>query len=68
MTFHFHKWTPWSDPVQTLNGGHKQQWRVCQHCNKAVFRTLSWDKQTTITAVHASVERSRALQNIKEQP
>lgn len=66
MRFCFHRWTPWSDPVQTYEGGYKQQWRVCQHCNKATFRTLRWDKQTSITVVGAAVDQSRALQGVKE--
>lgn len=42
---HLHEWLPWSDPIPTYNAGKKQQWRVCKVCNKAKFRTLSWDQQ-----------------------
>lgn len=59
--FHFCRWAPWADPVQTYNGGHKQQWSVCVVCNKARFRTLWWDKQTAIGSVVASAVQSRLL-------
>lgn len=58
MNFHWHKWRPWSDPIPTLNTGHKQQWRSCQICNKAQFRTLDWDKQSNPTDVIAALEKS----------
>lgn len=49
--FCIHKWSKWSNPIDTYNSGKKQQWRVCEHCNKATFRTLRWDEQTTLTAI-----------------
>lgn len=66
MRFCFHKWSPWSDPVQTYNNGHKQQWRTCLHCNKASFRTMWWDKMTSISLVSAAIEQARALAAVKE--
>lgn len=48
LGIHFHKWSAWSNPVPTYNGGHKQQWRVCTTCNYAKFRTLKWDHQTSV--------------------
>lgn len=65
MKFCFHKWLPWSDPIQSGNSGHKQQWRVCKHCNKAQFRTLFWDKQSSIQAVIAALNKTRELIGIK---
>lgn len=61
MKLCFHKWSRWSDPVQTYNHGHKQQWRVCEHCNKAQFRTLRWDNQTMLTSV---LDAIKSLQGI----
>lgn len=58
-----HKYSKWSDPVQTYNGGYKQQWRACIHCNKAQFRTLLWDKQTSIVAIQNALDRIK-----KESP
>ena len=55
MKFCFHKWSKWSDPVATYNTGHKQQWRVCEHCNKAQHTTLRWDHQTSLTAILAAI-------------
>jgi hypothetical protein len=55
----FHRWLRWSDPVLTSNSGHKQQWRVCEHCNKAQFRTLWWDKQTALEFVRAAIASTR---------
>lgn len=52
MIFHFHKWAPWSQPILTGNGGHKQQWRVCAACNKAELRTLKWDGQSKVEEVN----------------
>ena len=46
-----HDWGKWSNPIDTYNSGHKQQWRVCENCGKAVFRTLKWDKQSNTTDV-----------------
>jgi len=48
---HIHKYTKWSEVIETYSNGHKQQWRVCKICNKADFRTLGWDKQTEIQKV-----------------
>ena len=48
--FHFHKYSEWSRPVQTYSG-NKQQWCRCKICNKAKFRTLSWDKQTSLVSI-----------------
>ena len=56
--FHMHKWSKWADPVQTYSG-HKQQWRVCIHCNHASFRTLFWDKQTHLGAIIESLKKMR---------
>lgn len=53
----WHKWSRWADPVQTYNSGRKQQWRVCEKCNKATFRTLWWDHQTDLTAALNSIKR-----------
>ena len=53
---HFHVWSRWTDPVDTGNGVHKQQWRVCIHCNCAAFRTLSWDKQTSLCQITESLK------------
>lgn len=47
----WHKWSRWSDPIHTRNSGHKQQWRTCEHCNKAQFRTLRWDYQSALDAI-----------------
>lgn len=57
--FCWHSWARWSDPVDTYNTGHKQQWRVCQHCNKAQFHTLLWDKQTSVGEVLKAVKQSQ---------
>jgi hypothetical protein len=65
MIFHFHKWSPWSKPIATYSS-RKQQWRVCQICNKAEFHTLSWDHQALINDVVLATEQSLALQKIKE--
>ncbi len=47
--FHFHKWSKWSNPIQTRGlFRNKQQWRFCLVCNKAIFRTLRRDKETRI--------------------
>jgi hypothetical protein len=56
---HLHKWLPWSDPVATYNSGHKQQWRVCEKCNKAQKRTMWWDHQTSVGQVVFAVKQSR---------
>jgi hypothetical protein len=58
--FHFCEYSKWSQPVETYNT-HKQQWRVCNHCNRAQFRTLGWDRQAPLTAILA------ALNALKEQ-
>lgn len=57
MKFCWHKWLPWSDPIQTYSSGHKQQWRVCAHCNKAQFRTLWWDKQSSVSDIHKAITK-----------
>lgn len=56
---HWHQWTQWSDPVQT-GAAYKQQWRVCTHCNKAQFRTLRWDHQTSLHSVLEAIRAVRA--------
>ena len=48
---HIHKYSKWSEVIETHNSGHKQQWRVCTTCNKADFRTLWWDSQTNIREI-----------------
>lgn len=53
--FCIHKWSKWSNPIGTSNGGKKQQWRVCEHCNKAKFRTLRWDEQTILSAIIGAI-------------
>lgn len=58
--FHIHTWSKWSDPVATYNSGHKQQWRVCTTCNKASFRTLDWDKQTSEADVTKAILTAKA--------
>lgn len=60
MKFHIHKYSKWSDPVETYNSGNKQQWRCCTVCNKADFSTLWWDRQTSLVTVLAAL-RSVAL-------
>lgn len=50
-----HTWLPWSDPIATYSGGRKQQWTVCSKCNKAKFRTLAFDEQSTIQDVHGAI-------------
>lgn len=52
----FHKWSKWSRPINTYAGGNKQQWRVCETCGKAVFRTIRWDKQSTISDINAAID------------
>lgn len=59
MNFCWHKYGKWSDPIQTHNSGHKQQWRVCQHCNKAQFRTLRWDTQSYLRDVLDALKTAR---------
>ena len=56
-----HKWSKWSKPIESYNSGHKQQWRFCKECNKVVFRTLPWDKQTLLKSILES------LKDIKEE-
>jgi len=51
----FHKWSKWSQPIVTYNS-NKQQWRVCTECNKAMFRTLRWDKQADISKVNQVID------------
>ena len=63
MMFCLHKWSKWSNPVETYNTGHKQQWRVCEKCNKAEFRTLGWDKQTSISSVETAVLHAQSSIN-----
>ena len=58
--FHFHDWMKWTDPIQSGNSGHKQQWRVCAVCNKAQFRTLWWDKQTPLGQIISALKLVRA--------
>lgn len=58
MKFCWHKWSRWSDPIQTYDG-NKQQWRVCEHCNKAQFRTLGWDKLTDLSHILDALKRMK---------
>lgn len=53
-------WSRWSAPFYTLDHGFKQQWRCCTVCNKALFRSLGWDKHVSLEDVIA------ALSSIKE--
>lgn len=52
-----HNWLRWSNPVQTYDG-NKQQWRVCEYCNKAQFRTLRWDRQTPLQSVLTAIKET----------
>lgn len=56
---HLHKWLAWSNPITTYNTGRKQQWRVCKICNKAQFRTLGWDEQTSVNAVNGALQPTK---------
>lgn len=56
--FHFHDWSKWTDPITTYCS-NKQQWRVCEHCNKAQFRTLWWDKQTPLASILSALKELR---------
>lgn len=56
---HWHQWSEWSDPVEA-HSGHKQQWRVCTHCNKAQFSTLDWDRLTPLQSVLEAIRAIRA--------
>lgn len=60
--FHIHTWLPWSKPIATYKGGHKQQWRVCKDCNKAQFRTLQYDEQASIEDVNAAINETKIEQ------
>lgn len=51
-----HNWSKWSDPIVTYSS-YKQQWRFCEHCNKAQFRTLHWDKQTALSDILNAIKK-----------
>lgn len=57
--FCFHKWLPWGNLIDTGNGGHKQQWRVCSKCNKSQFRTLKWDEQCSVKDANDSILKTK---------
>ena len=59
MNFCWHKWSKWSDPIPTYENGHKQQWAHCENCNKAKFRSLSWDKQAPLSAVLNALKETK---------
>ena len=59
MKLHFHNWNKWSDPINTYNTGHKQQWTVCSVCNKAKFRTLWWDDQSGLNAILEAIRKAQ---------
>lgn len=61
MKLHLHDWSHWSLPLTTYNG-RKQQWRVCKVCNKASFRTLRWDQQTSLELVRRALVQVGAIQ------
>jgi hypothetical protein len=54
----WHKWTKWSDPVQTYRSS-LQQWKVCEKCNKASFRNLSWHQQTALTTIIQAIAKAK---------
>lgn len=56
MKLHFHDWSKWSLPIPTYNG-NKQQWRICNVCNKATFSTLQWDKQSPLDVVRQELSK-----------
>ena len=56
MKLHFHKYSKWSDPINTYDSGHKQQRRVCEVCNKAQFRAMRWDKQSALVIILESIK------------
>lgn len=64
---HLCKWSAWSDPVQTHDSGHKQQWRCCIACNKATFRTLWWDKQTPLAFVISALNAVRSAASLSRE-
>lgn len=59
MRFHFHKYNAWSAPVEAYSG-RLQQWRKCEVCNRADFRTLLWHQQTSLACVLAALRSSGA--------
>lgn len=50
-----HAWSKWSRLVDAYSG-HKQQWRECTTCGKAQFRTLSWDKQSSLSQANQALQ------------
>lgn len=52
----WHKWSKWSDPVQTYRG-NLQQWAVCKKCNKCRFRNLGWHQQTAMTEILQAIAK-----------
>lgn len=58
--FHFCRFYPWTDPINTYNTGRKQQWRTCSICNKAQKRTLLWDHQSDAPVICAALGKVRA--------
>lgn len=65
MSFCWHKWSKWSDPVQTYSMGTKQQWKVCEHCNKVAFRNLRWDKITNLSDILAAIKSVKSTGETK---
>ena len=65
IPLHLCRYSKWGEPVGTYNNGHKQQWRACVVCNKAQFRTLRWDNQTTLTSVLHSLQSAFAQEATK---
>ena len=49
-----HKWTKWSMPIAVYDNV-KQQWKECEKCGKADFRTLPYDKSSSLIDVHKSL-------------
>jgi hypothetical protein len=59
MKFHFHDWNKWSDPIPTFDSGRKQQWKTCKVCNKAKFRTLWWDSQSSVSNILEALRKAQ---------
>lgn len=58
----WHKWSIWSDPIQTYRG-NLQQWRCCTKCNKSDFRNLRWHHQSTLPDVIGALSQSKEKTN-----
>lgn len=56
--FCWHRFTVWSDPVNTISG-YFRQWRVCTRCNLAQHRQLWWHNQTDLHTVKQALDSVR---------